>query len=280
MSKYTILLTNDDGIDSPLLLPLLDSLAKSGFCEELRFVVPAEEHSWIAQAATPKRPVFTSKYERDGADGFLASGTPADCVSLGVHHLFGSTPDFVISGINIGTNAGLAYYLSSGTVGASRQAFLHGVPSIAFSADMPSEVFEAWGRHDLQELASYTADFARIASQCVRIAPALMQTFSPNEVDLISVNVPWSVDESSRVVLSSLQRTSYQELFSERGDGEFLHQPKGMNIAPPLLDAQSELEEDREVLARGDISVCPIRYKLSPEGSGYLQKLRQALGSS
>ncbi len=277
MSKYTILATNDDGIDSPLFLPFIDALSASSVCQELRFVVPAEEHSWIAQAATPKRPVFTTHYERNACRGFVASGTPADCVSLGVHNVYPTVPEFLISGINIGSNAGLAFYLSSGTIGASRQAFLHQIPTIAFSVKMPPELFQTWGRHDLAALSDFASDWQRISTHCVRIAERLTNCYSSDEIDLISVNLPWTVDQDTPIVLTSLQRTYYQELFHERAPGEFIHQPKGMSEESLVSDPSSKLEGDREVVARGEVSVCPIRYELAPRNQAYLETLRKSL---
>ncbi|XP_058073745.1 uncharacterized protein LOC131222617 isoform X3 [Magnolia sinica] len=62
--------------------------------------------------------------------------TPADCASLGISKaLFqGQIPDLVVSGINMGSNAGY-HIVYSGTVAGAREAFLYGVPSIAISLD-------------------------------------------------------------------------------------------------------------------------------------------------
>ena len=60
------------------------------------------------------------------------SGTPADCVVLGVNELCGGTPDIVVSGINLGAN--LADDINySGTVGAAVEAVVVGIPAIAVS---------------------------------------------------------------------------------------------------------------------------------------------------
>src|SRR5690349_18235543 len=111
-----VLMTNDDGPKSPLVAPFLTAVSSQPWCEDLRFVFPAEEQSWIGQAVSRFRPIYTSAHRIGGHAGFLASATPADCVGLGLHHLYPEPADIVISGINLGTNATLPFYLSSGTL--------------------------------------------------------------------------------------------------------------------------------------------------------------------
>jgi hypothetical protein len=126
----TILITNDDGIDSPTLVPLARCLRRLG---TIRVVVPEAERSWIAKAITRFEALRVVPAEREGIAMHAVTGTPADCVSLGVHTLFDGPPDLVVSGINLGLNYGLAFLLSSGTVGAALEACLAGIPAIAFS---------------------------------------------------------------------------------------------------------------------------------------------------
>src|SRR5687767_5436129 len=67
-----------------------------------------------------------------GERRFAVTGTPADCVYLGLHHLLPETPDLVVSGINHGGNLGADVHYS-GTVAGAREACLHGVPAVAVS---------------------------------------------------------------------------------------------------------------------------------------------------
>ena len=125
-----ILVTNDDGIDSPALVPLLRALSD---VRPVRAVVPDRERSWIGKAITGFDEIRVSKIERGGFEIHVAGGFPADCTQLGVHSLFGEKPDMVVSGVNIGLNNGLAFFLSSGTVGAAAEGWIAGIPAIAFS---------------------------------------------------------------------------------------------------------------------------------------------------
>src|SRR5262245_12591008 len=111
-----ILVTNDDGVDSPALLPLARELAKLA---PIRVVVPAGERSWIGKAISRWDELRVSRSDRDGIEVFAVGGFPADCTNLGVHSLFDSPPELVVSGVNIGLNVGLGFFLSSGTVGAA-----------------------------------------------------------------------------------------------------------------------------------------------------------------
>lgn len=120
-----LILTNDDGIDAPGLAALVRAVSDLG---ELRIVAPSGPQSGCGHAVTTHFPV-ESRRRQDGA--IAVSGSPADCVRLALHHL-ATGADWVISGINAGGNLGADLYIS-GTVGAAREAALHGVPSVAIS---------------------------------------------------------------------------------------------------------------------------------------------------
>lgn len=277
-TSLRVLVTNDDGIDSPFFAALLSALQSENWCGQLRFVAPAEEHSWIAQAATPKRPVFVSSCRVAGAEGFTCSGTPADCASLGIDSLFPERPDLVISGINLGSNAGLAYYLSSGTVGAARQAFLSGVPAIALSVRVPGNLFTAWSRHDLALLDEFSADWLRLARAALVSVERIVSADLFREVDLISINLPWEADAETPAAMTELQRSYYHPLFAERAPQEYIHRPAGLQeIAHDQTDPE-RLQGDIEAMSQGLISVTPIKYELRPREQDFLKRLERALG--
>lgn len=123
-----ILLTNDDGIDSPGL-HALESAFSTRDSAEIWTVAPDRERSGQSHAITIMEPVRT---RRLGERRFSASGTPADCVVVGAASLMPEPPDVVISGINRGPNLGTDI-LYSGTVAGARQASLLSLPGIAIS---------------------------------------------------------------------------------------------------------------------------------------------------
>jgi len=71
------------------------------------------------------------------------SGFPADCVYVGLIKILKQKPALLVSGINRGGNLGHDVYLS-GTVGAARQAFMQGIPSIAFSLELLNSKILHW----------------------------------------------------------------------------------------------------------------------------------------
>src|SRR5690348_12705087 len=90
-----ILITNDDGIYSPGLLSLANIASRYG---QVRVVAPDVEQSSMGHAITGTRPLFYRKAPinfGEKIDAYKVNGTPADCVSLGMHI---SKVDVVLSG--------------------------------------------------------------------------------------------------------------------------------------------------------------------------------------
>ncbi len=268
-----LLLTNDDGLDSPLFVPFAEQLSAAFDGNALKLVAPASEQSWIGQAMSRHQPVFVERIDEHTCK---VRGTPADCVDLGIHSLFDSTPDFLISGINIGTNAGLAFYLNSGTIGAARQAFLAGVPAIGFSLNVPLDVFSAWGKHDTEILDSYRPQFQAACARAALLCHQLCDSKAFEGVDLFSVNLPWEITEDTKTVLTRIERNSYGQLFYEDGNGRFIHDLKELP-QPPDTESDGSLPGDWETLFKGDISISPISYDLTPRNVESHAGIQEAL---
>ncbi len=122
-----ILVSNDDGIQSPGLLALAAAAEAFG---TVRVAAPDSEQSAMGHAITVDRPLLVHPARVGRAEGIRVNGTPADCVALGLYH--GQGADLVLSGINLGSNLGHEIWYS-GTVAAARQAALLGVRAAAFS---------------------------------------------------------------------------------------------------------------------------------------------------
>ena len=97
--KPWILLTNDDGADSPVLVPLMEELSEIA---EVSTVVPASECSWTAKIMSRFNPVSLAEIERGGQRIWALGGYPADCANIGIHSLFPTPPALVVSGVNMG----------------------------------------------------------------------------------------------------------------------------------------------------------------------------------
>lgn len=127
-----ILITNDDGIDSPVLLPLARALADHA---EVSVVVPDCQQSGVGHGFTFHSSLTYSPINYQDVDFYTVHGTPADCVKFAVCKLFQDQKfDLVISGVNDQLNAGVAIYYS-GTVAGAREAALLGIPGLAISAE-------------------------------------------------------------------------------------------------------------------------------------------------
>ncbi|MBC8104555.1 MAG: 5'/3'-nucleotidase SurE [Cytophagales bacterium] len=127
-----LLLSNDDGVLAPGLFALKIALEAAG--HQVTVCAPDRPRSASGHAITLHKPLRLKQVPlADGSLAWAASGTPADCVALGLLEvLHGQTPDLVVSGINHGPNLGwdVTY---SGTVSAAMEAVITGVPAIAVS---------------------------------------------------------------------------------------------------------------------------------------------------
>ena len=149
-----ILVTNDDGIDAPNLLPLVRTAVKFG---EVTVAAPAAQCSAMSQRMTLFQEIAADRADCPvpGVTAWRITGTPVDCVKLAVLELMPEPPDVVFSGMNAGYNTGydIAY---SGTVGACKEAVMMGIPAIAFSTDHrgTGEVPEAYLEETARECLS------------------------------------------------------------------------------------------------------------------------------
>jgi len=131
VDKLKILLTNDDGIESLGLRSLWESL--DGKVALLRVVAPSREASCAGLGVTMTQPLSVEPVHiYPGTPSWKIGGTPADCVKLALSVLLDFSPDFIVSGINHGANAG-RNVLYSGTVGGVIEGTLRGIPGVAFS---------------------------------------------------------------------------------------------------------------------------------------------------
>lgn len=132
-----ILLTNDDGIRAPGLLAMYRELVKLG---EVTVIAPETVQSATGHGITISTPLLTQQVTvENGFTGTAIDGRPADCVKLAVAQILPKPPDLVVSGMNAGANVGINV-IYSGTVAAAIEAAFLGLPSIAVSLYLKSDV--------------------------------------------------------------------------------------------------------------------------------------------
>lgn len=274
MNSFRVLVVNDDGPRSPLLIPFLKELDKANFCRDLRIVIPQVETSWVAQSVTRFRKLQVTPTSFGNLNGLLVNGTPADCASLGIHNLFSYPPDLVVSGINMGTNAGLPFFMSSGTIGGAAEAFLTRVRSIALSAELPSDVVKFWLRHQDKDLERYADYWQRLAAVSVLTISKILASntiCSPwNYADMFSINLPWNAQPDTPRKVTSVQEARFEKLFIEEADGHFQHKLQGLYIETPRPHRENSysincLPPDLEAISQGFISISPIHFSFTSE---------------
>lgn len=190
-----ILCSNDDGIDAEGLQTLARTLESIA---DVWVIAPDRERSAIGHAISLHEPLRLSQYDERQ---FACSGTPTDCVYIGVNHVLPRLPDLVVSGINAGANLGddVTY---SGTVGAAMEGMLMGIPAIASSL-----VLETKGRASYEQAAAVTLQVVRDA----------LKHGIPKGA-LLNLNVPDDYDPSRGVRLCKLGRRNYGRLVQENRD--------------------------------------------------------------
>jgi 5'-nucleotidase len=120
------LLSNDDGVQSPGLIVLAETLSEIA---DVSVVAPDRDYSGASHSLTLNRPLLPTRLK----NGFIrVDGTPSDCVHLGISVLFDGTFDRVVSGINTHANLG-DDVLYSGTVAAAMEGRFLPQPCIAVS---------------------------------------------------------------------------------------------------------------------------------------------------
>ena len=132
MSKRPlILVTNDDGISAPGIRTLISAMNELG---DVIVVAPDSPQSAMGHAITINSTLQCNQVKID--DGpqieYSCSGTPADCVKLGINEILDRKPDICVSGVNHGSNSSINV-IYSGTMSAAVEASIEGIPAIGFS---------------------------------------------------------------------------------------------------------------------------------------------------
>lgn len=234
-----IILTNDDGIYAEGLCALYDALNLYG--HEPYIVAPEAERSAVGHAITIHYPLRVTKVRRGKTFwGYAVSGTPADCVKLGIYELVGPV-DLVISGINRGANVGINI-LYSGTVSAATEAKMLGYSAIAVSID-------AYENIDYCFASSFVAKFIE-----------KIRDLSINKPFCLNINIPHlNPCEIKGIKFVKQSKAKLKEIFEKRFD---LH---GKAYYWQGAEEHTEIDPDTDVIAlkEGYITITPIQYDLT-----------------
>ncbi len=264
----TLLVTNDDGVTSPALVPLIDALSALPEVSRVNALVPDRERSWISKSISRFEDItIAERVAETGAPKIMtASGTPADCTNLGVHRVFDQKPDLVVSGINIGLNHGLAFLMSSGTVGAASEGVVAGLPAVAFSVGVQGG-HGTWVEHALSDAgADIWKNAATVAAD---IVSTVLAHGLPGDIDLLNVNFPADVTLDTPRLVTEVARVGYDGLFSSQDGKRYVFKYEGLKERQPI-----RVPTDHEVLHDGKVSITPLRL---PHATAIDAKLSAAL---
>jgi 5'-nucleotidase len=171
-----ILISNDDGIESEGIQTLARAMKRHG---HVTVVAPEREQSTMGHALTLHKPVrLYHVHSEKGMDQWALSGTPADCVYMGIRHVLKKRPDIIVTGINRGVNLGNDIFYS-GTIAAAREGAVLDIPAIASSLDFHFEPGHKLRPH-FSEAAEYLA---------AKLVPEVLTKRMPPHC-LLNVNFP------------------------------------------------------------------------------------------
>jgi len=250
-----LLLTNDDGIDSPGLAAVYDHLTPMW---EVTVVAPAGDQSGVGRSRSDL------SYERadeitisDHEWGYVVDGTPADCVAVGLRHIPESEEiDLVVSGANNGPNVGSYILGHSGTVGAAVEAAFLGTPAVAVSGYDHETYFPEDGSGSFDAIGAATRDLLTLIEDTAAF---------DGDVDYLNVNAPAAgadtlavtkplADYDTRVVdgddETNVFESNYWATHPVEGDGFPIGLDNYADDYPPW--------SDRAAIVDGEISVTPL----------------------
>ncbi len=232
-----LLLVNDDGIHAEGIQVLAKELEKD---HELIIVAPDEQKSAQSQAITISKPLIVKEVRLKGlkSKAYSVSGTPADCVRVALDKLIDKDVDMVLSGINMGLNAGMDI-MYSGTVSAAIEANMYKIPSMALSAEYIN------GKIDYDVAAKYGR----------YILEKSKDDFIKNNI-ILNINTPYLEEDIKGIKVCKIGGVIYDYYFIEdQGDnGDKILKLKGRR------DKEIEEDTDRFYLSQGYVTITPLHY--------------------
>ena len=240
--KPLILVTNDDGITAPGIRKLIQVMIEIG---DVVVIAPNSPQSAMGHAITINSTLHCTKIDVKGGTHleYSCSGTPADCVKLGVNEILDRKPDLCVSGINHGSNSSINV-IYSGTMSAALEGAIEGIPSIGFS---------------LLDHA-HDADFSA-SQEVVRKLVSLVLKEGLPDGSCLNVNIPNLLSKDIKGIRFCRQaNANWIEEFDERKD------PTGKTyywLTGTFQNYDNGEDTDEWALSNGYVSVVPVQYDLT-----------------
>lgn len=245
MNSPLILITNDDGYQSNGIQSLINAVKDLG---EIMIVAPDGPQSGMGHAITVNYPVRCNTTNIYGSlNAYCCSGTPVDCVKMGMYLLNGRRPDIILSGINHGTNVS-TNILYSGTMGAAVEGALEEIPSIGFSLTDSSE----------------NPDFS-YSEKLVRLITQKVLENGIKKGTCLNVNIPNVTESKIKGIKVCRQgRAFWKDNFDKRKD------PSGKNyywLTGSFSSKESDQNTDINYLENNFVTIVPTQYDMTCHNS-------------
>jgi 5'-nucleotidase len=247
-----ILVTNDDGIESPGLLAAAGAMLPLG---QVVVAAPREQQTSTGRSLPTGSDgrIEHRQLDWDGQalEAYAVGGTPAQAVLHAVLEILPRQPDIVVSGINYGENVGSGVTIS-GTVGAALEAGALGLPALAVSLQMLSENWYSYEQLDFSAAAHFAAYFAR----------AVLERGLPVDADLLKIEVPVEATPQTAWKLVRQSRQRYYNPYLVRTDG--WNEPG--YVSARIQVERGEVEPDSDVYAllyEKIVAVTPLSVDLT-----------------
>lgn len=235
-----ILIANDDGIMAEGIYTLAKALEKD---HDIIIVAPENQMSAQSHSITLHKPIVIKEVELAGikSPAYSISGTPADCVRVGLEELVDGKVDIVFSGINMGLNSGMDI-LYSGTVSAAIEANIYGIPSVAVSSEWVD------GKVNYDIAAKYALKLLEVLDIEKMTLPMVL-----------NLNTPFHLhDVEKDLKVCKIGGPMYDYYLAEKnGNGERTLKVMGRR------DAEFEKNTDRYYLYNGFATLTPLAYDLT-----------------
>lgn len=234
-----ILVTNDDGIGAKGIYKLAEALSKE---HEIIVVAPRNQRSACSHSITIENVINIKEefLENLNVKAYSLSGTPADCVRVGINKICDKKIDMVISGINRGLNAGTDV-IYSGTVSAAIEAAICKIPSIAVSQGISKDIEE----YDIA--CEYVLKVLEIARE----------KYMKDDI-VLNLNIP--IDKNIKgFKVTKIGKTTYTNKYEKVENEEFEETYR----ITGTMDKRKDVDDDVDYLRQGYVTLTPLHYDLT-----------------
>ena len=240
-----ILICNDDGYQATGIEALYQALRGVA---DVEVIAPEYNNSAKSNALTLHSPL----YLQQAANGFrYINGTPADCVHIALTGLLDNPPDLVVSGINNGANMG-DDTIYSGTVGAAMEAYLFGIPAIAFS-----QTEKGWGCIDVAAQQARNL-VQQLMPSLEAVAEGAQPTIPPWLLNVNIPNLPADQLQGFKVCRLGRRHSAERVIMQTSPRGETMYWIGG---AGPAKEAGEGT--DFHATTQGFVSITPLQVDLT-----------------